>query len=107
MHIDNVIEDIHKHDQRLRTNHDRFRASEFAMNEAQATVFLCIGLHFDKATQRAYPVITGSQWIDRDQALQILQEAIAALDIEKVKEQQKLLNNDGQAKDQGIRADRL
>lgn len=63
----------------LKTNQDRFESLRFAMNQNGATVFLAIGLHFDHRAGQAFPCICGSQWIDRDQAIQLLQEALTAL----------------------------
>jgi hypothetical protein len=63
----------------VKNNKDRFDALRFAMNQNGATVFLAIGLHFDHRVGQAFPVICGSQWIERDQAIQLLQEALTAL----------------------------
>jgi hypothetical protein len=63
----------------LKINEARFQSLRAAMNQTGATVFLAVGLHFDGRVHQAFPVICGSQWIDRDQAITLLQEALVAL----------------------------
>jgi len=63
----------------LKTNQARFDSLRFGMNQNGATVFLAVGLHFDHRVGQAYPVICGSQWIDRDMAVKLLQEALLVL----------------------------
>lgn len=60
-------------------NRQRCQSIEFAMNENAAVIFLGIGIHYDKRAGKAFPVITGSDWISREDALQLLQEAMTAM----------------------------
>jgi len=60
-------------------NQSRFQAMLTSMNQNGATAFLAIGIHFDRVAKRAFPVIVGSDWISRENAIKLLQDAALAL----------------------------
>jgi hypothetical protein len=64
-----------------KTNKYRFAACNQAMNQAEAVVFLAVGIHFDhNNTANTRVVITGAEWCPVDKARELLQEALFALD---------------------------
>jgi len=82
---------IRPDDDFVKTNKYRFEQMYHGMNQSHATVFLTVGLHFDHKAGQAFPVIGGAQWIDHKAAVQLLQEAIVAMN-EKIIEDQKKTN---------------
>jgi hypothetical protein len=66
--------------QTMTINKDRLQAAKVAFNQADATVFLCIGLHFDHKAGVGIPVVVGAQWVTNEQAIHLLQQALIALD---------------------------
>jgi hypothetical protein len=80
MQDDELIKDLSTHDYDIvKLNRQRFQALNFSFNQNRATVFVAVGLHFDKKTGMAFPVIAGSDWIERDKVITLLQEAIVSL----------------------------
>lgn len=73
----------------LKINKSRFESLYRAMNQNGATVFLAVGLHFDKLRGMAFPVISGLEWIDREHTVTLLQEAIVALNTKMIEDAQK------------------
>jgi hypothetical protein len=62
------------------TNKYRFERMYNAMNQGEACVFLAVGLRFDHEHKTALPCIVGSEWISREEAIELLRTAITALD---------------------------
>jgi len=73
----------------LQMNRGRCQSIEFAMNENAAVIFLGIGIHYDHAAKQAFPIIAGSQWISRQEAIKLLQDAIAALNTQLIEDAEK------------------
>lgn len=63
------------------TNKYRFERMYDAMNADEACVFLAVGLHFDHTNKVALPCIVGKEWISREEAIELLQKSIDALNI--------------------------
>ena len=70
-------------------NRGRCQSIEFAMNENGAVTFLGIGVHYDYVAKRAFPVVTGSQWISREDAIKLLKDAIIAMDTQLIEDAEK------------------
>ena len=62
-----------------KVNRERFREMEVGMNQNNATIFLAIGLHFNRERKEAYPCIMGSHYLTKAEALDLLQKSIDAL----------------------------
>lgn len=78
--MEDLIKDLSLHlNDTLKMNQARFESLRHAFNQNGATVFLAVGLHFDHLANKAFPVICGSQWIGKEDALKLLQEACTAL----------------------------
>lgn len=63
----------------IKINRERLEEARKSFNSADATVFLSIGLHFDVRAKICFPVVVGTQWVTREQAIELLQAAIDAL----------------------------
>lgn len=69
---------LHQYDN-IKVNKDRFEAARFAFNQVNATFFVAVGIYFDGKTGTGAPVISGAQYMTREQTIHLLERAIMAL----------------------------
>jgi len=63
----------------VKVNRERTEAARTAMNQANATFFVGVGIRFDKFTGTGIPVISGAQYLTKEQTIHLLERAIIAL----------------------------
>jgi len=63
----------------LKTNQERADACRTALNQAHATLFVAVGIRFNKKDGTGLPIVTGAQWLTVEQTIQLLEAAILSI----------------------------
>ena len=60
---------------------NRIRCEELRrnMNTNGATIFLAIGIHYDRTIREFIPVVCGSTWINQEDTIELLEETLQSL----------------------------
>lgn len=83
----NLIQPGLTHQDLIKTNKYRFERMYVATIQAESYVFLTVGLHFDHINKVARPMVNGAEWWSREEALQLLREAVIVMETKIIEDQ--------------------
>lgn len=72
----------------VKVNKYRYESLYNASLQSESIIMLSIGIHYNHQEKRAFTVVSGQEWISREDALDLLRDAIQVMEIKIIEDQQ-------------------